>query len=68
MGKFDGWGAWAAAPLLLIPGIISLVVAVPVLVQGCREVRAGTRHIGTLLYLVIAALPLLWIGVRRFFV
>ena len=66
--RFDGWGAWSAAPLLLIPGAISLVVAVPMLVQGFREARAGTRHVATVLYLVIAALPLLWLSVRRFFV
>ena len=25
---FDGWGAWAAAPILLVPGIISLAIVI----------------------------------------
>ncbi len=67
MGNFDGWGAWAAAPLLLIPALISFVVVIPALFDCVSDKRAGELRITTCAYTVIAGVPLLWLTVRRFF-
>jgi len=67
MGNFDGWGAWAAAPLLLVPALISLVIVIPALFDCASDKRAGQLRVTTCVYAAIAALPLLWLMVRRFF-
>ncbi len=54
---YDGWGAWAAAPLLLIPGFVSLAVILWGLANRPRP---------KIPFMLVAALPLLWLGVRRF--
>ncbi|MEE9207350.1 MAG: hypothetical protein V3U67_03070 [Gemmatimonadota bacterium] len=65
---FDGWGAWASAPLLLVPGFISLAIVIPGIFDVVGEIRTGRPIVATFLYTVVAALPILWLGVRRFFV
>lgn len=64
---FDGWGAWAAAPLLLVPGILSLAIVVPAAFECAVALRAGSLRPDTVLFTAIAGLPLAWLGVRRFF-
>lgn len=65
--NFDGWGAWASAPLLLVPAIISL----PIVILGLSECASVTRVKSLLLtavfYTLIAAIPIVWLGIRRFF-
>ena len=68
VGRFDGWGAWAAGPLLLVPAAISLVVAAPLVIRSLSEARSQSRPTRTFLLAVIALLPLLWLGIRRFLV
>jgi hypothetical protein len=65
---YDGWGAWAAAPLLLVPAILSLPIAILGLVECATAMRARAPIGGPLLFTVVAALPLAWLGVRRFVV
>lgn len=63
---FDGWGAWASAPLLLVPGLVSLAITVPALLDCAAGLRAGSLRPQTLLFAFVAALPMVWLGVRRF--
>lgn len=63
VGRYDGWGAWAAAPILLIPATVSaLFVGVGLLVR----VRPGQddRPVGDWIAIAVAALPLAWLGLR----
>lgn len=64
--NFDGWGAWAAAPLLLFPGLVSLPIAILGLFDCVAAARRGAPISPALLCTLIAALPIFWIGVRRF--
>jgi hypothetical protein len=66
--RFDGWGAWGAAPLLLVPALISI----PLVTLGAGYCVAAARARAPLLssglYTLIAALPIAWLLVRRNFV
>jgi hypothetical protein len=65
---FDGWGAWAAAPLLLVPGLISLALVVAGLISSIAAMRRATPCGTTLLCTFVASLPMIWLGIRRFLV
>lgn len=67
VGGFEGWGAWASAPLLLLPGLLSLAIVIPGLVDCAAEIRAGALRPATLLFTLVAAVPILWLAIRRFF-
>jgi hypothetical protein len=61
--RYDGWGAWAAAPLLLLPVAVSaLFVGVALLALS----RPGTGRPVAWDWIAIgvSALPLLWIALR----
>lgn len=61
VSRFDGWGAWGAAPLLLIPPILSLLVT-GIGVLRVLAIRQDGRPGGIALALTaIAAVPLLWL-------
>ena len=67
VSQFDGWSAWAAAPVLVVPGIVSLVVVL-IGLYDCRVAhRSGRLGPAGPVYTVIAGLPLVWLLVRRFF-
>ena len=61
---YDGWGAWAAAPLLLAPPFVSL----PITWIGVRRILTertrGAIRAATVLLTVVASVPLLWLGWR----
>jgi hypothetical protein len=62
--RYDGWGAWAAAPLLLVPVAVSaLFVGVGLLAVTRRD--HGRRDSWDWTAIGIAALPLLWIALRQ---
>jgi hypothetical protein len=65
--RFEGWGAWASAPLLLVPALLAL----PIATLGSAEWVAATRArapAGRIAFCtLISALPILWLGIRRFF-
>jgi hypothetical protein len=50
--RYDGWGAWAAAPLLLVP------VAISAFFKAGRPTEWDWVAIG------VAGLPVLWIAFR----
>jgi hypothetical protein len=62
---FEGWGAWAAAPLFLLPLLLSLVIGGAGAVQCWSEIRAGSLRPSTVVSTGVAALPLAWLLVRR---
>jgi len=68
VSRFDGWGAWAAAPILLVPGAISLAIVIWGVFECASEIRAGKLSQAAPMYTLIAGLPLLWLVTRRFFV
>ena len=62
--RFDGWGAWAAAPILLIPIVISAgYMLAGVLAVRAERAMGGVRHT-TRLAIVLAAVPCLWLAWR----
>ena len=68
VSNFDGMGAWAAAPLFLVPIFLSLVIGAAGLLQLAIEWRAGASRRSTALLAIVALTPLFWVFVRRFFV
>ncbi len=63
--QFDGWGAWATAPLFLVPLILSVVIATAGLVKCVVVFRSGSGRMLDILFTAVAALPLLWLVLRR---
>jgi hypothetical protein len=63
--SFDGWGAWATAPLFLVPLVLSLAIAGAGAVQCILEFRARSTRLSSIVFTVLAALPFLWFLVRR---
>jgi len=66
--RFEGWGAWATGPLFLVPMVLSLFLSVIGLIETLTELRANRLPFATLLYTLVAALPLLWLMIRRYVV
>jgi hypothetical protein len=64
--NFDGWSAWATAPLFLIPLALSGAIAGAGIVQCVLEHRAKVLRTSSIVFTGIAAAPLLWLLVRRF--
>jgi hypothetical protein len=65
--NFDGWGAWASAPLLLVPAIVSLPIVILGFSECAAAMRARAPLFATVLFTLVSAIPLVWLGVRRFF-
>lgn len=63
--NFDGWGAWATAPLFLLPLVLSLVIAGAGVVQCVLELRHGSLRRSSVVFTLVAALPFFWLLVRR---
>lgn len=64
VGRYDGWGRWAAAPLLLVPVFLSALMALFGAVVCRREADAGGVTKPTALAAVLAAIPLIWFMIR----
>jgi len=62
--QLEGWGRWAAAPLFLVPVILSVILGT-IGVSVCRrEARAG-RSLATVAGATLAAaIPALWFLAR----
>lgn len=58
---YEGWGRWSAAPLLLVPVLLSLPITVVGLVRIRSERAAGRIRASTLLSTSVAAIPLAWL-------
>ena len=65
---FDGWGAWASAPLFLLPLVLALAFAAAGGWALLAEVRGGGIRGATLVLTAVAASPLVWIALRRYLV
>lgn len=65
--NFDGWGAWASAPLLLVPAIVSLPIVILGLLKCIAAMRARAPLFATVFFTFVSAVPIAWLGVRRFF-
>ena len=63
VGQYDGWGAWAAAPLLLVPVAVSAVFVGIGLVLAASS-ATGRPVRGDWIAIGVAALPLMWIALR----
>ena len=68
VGNFDGWGAWAAAPLFLVPLVLSVAVAGAGATRCVLELRSGSPRPSSVVFTVVAALPIFWLLVRRYVV
>jgi hypothetical protein len=66
--NFDGWGAWATAPLFLLPFGLSLAIAGAGAHQAFSELRSSAARSSTFLFTAVAAAPIAWLLVRRHFV
>lgn len=65
--RYDGWGAWAAAPLLLVPALIGLPLAIVGAADTIAAARARAPIGESARATALAALPILWLGIRRYF-
>jgi len=59
--RYDGWGAWAAAPLLLTPVLLSLPTTLIGVLRILGERRGGAIRPWTIVFTALASAPLLWI-------
>lgn len=64
VGRYDGWGAWAAAPMLLLPIGLSALMAAVGLGLCLGELKRDGIGLATTLTTVLAALPVIWFAVR----
>lgn len=62
--RYEGWGRWAAAPLLIVPVFLSALMALFGAVVCRREVEHGQLTKPTALAAVLAAVPLIWFMIR----
>jgi len=64
VGRYEGWGRWAAAPLLLVPVFLSAFMALLGAVVCRREADSGGVTKLTALAAVLASTPLIWFMIR----
>jgi hypothetical protein len=62
---FDGWGAWATAPLFLIPLVLGAVIGGVGVVKTLLDLRAGVLDRSTVASTILALSPVAWLLVRR---
>lgn len=67
---YDGWGAWAAAPVLILPGLLSLAftAAFVACLLGARHHEGQGGGTAWLAPALIAAVPMMWLALRRYLV
>lgn len=68
IAPYDGYGALAAAPVLLVPVIFSLALGIPAGVRLMFTDRDESRATGAILRLALVLCPLAWLMIRRFVV
>ena len=66
--EFEGWGAWAAAPLFLLPFFLSFIVTAASVGRAFTELRSGGLRWETFFLICIAASPMAWLAIRRYVV
>jgi len=65
VSRYEGWGQWAAAPLLLLPLGYSLLVGLAGIARGVRLHRRDEPLLPTLVFTLIALLPWLLLILRK---
>jgi hypothetical protein len=65
VSRFDGWGAWSAAPLLLLPLLFGIVIAGAGAARCLGEARRGELRPSSVALTAVALIPLAWLLVRR---
>lgn len=65
VSRFDGQGAWAAAPMLLLPAIVSILIVFPGIARIVSQQRPAEEARRLVLLTTLAAAPLGWLLVRR---
>jgi hypothetical protein len=66
ISRFEGWGAWAAAPMLIIPLAVSLIFGVIGLAVFVNQPPDRRRSPRSLVSLVLPWLPILHLVVADF--
>lgn len=64
--SFEGWGAWAAAPLFLLPLAFSVAIAGAGAALWLLDLRAGSARASSLIFIAVALIPVFWLFVRRY--
>lgn len=67
-GNYDGWGAWATAPLFLVPFLLSFSIGGAGALRCISELRAGCLQVSTAVFTGVAAFPVAWLLLRGHFV
>ncbi len=65
IAPYDGYGALAAAPVLMVPAILSLALGIPATVRLIFMGKDETRTSGSILRLALALSPVAWLMIRR---
>lgn len=60
VSQFEGWGAWAAAPLFLIPLALSLIIGLVGVAIFARRRAAERRDLRAITMLILPWLPILY--------
>ena len=59
VSSFDGWGAWAAAPILLVPLAISLIVGIVIGWDYFRLPQPERKSLRSIVVLILPWVPIL---------
>lgn len=62
--RFEGWGRWAAAPLFLVPLVLSVILVVIGIGVCRREAREGRSLALPASATLASAIPALWFLAR----
>jgi hypothetical protein len=65
VSHFDGWGAWAAAPLLLVPALLGITLGLIFLFDAIRAYRNQEAILLSVVLLLLALAPVFWLFIRR---
>ena len=58
VSSFDGWGGWAAAPILLVPLAVSLVVGIVINAAYLRLPRSERQSPRSIIVLILPWIPI----------
>lgn len=64
VNQFEGWGQWAAGPMLLLPVIVSLAMTVSGLLSWWMLRSSRSLTAVDAWPVALAGIPLLWLGYR----
>ena len=65
VAAFDGWGAWATAPLLVAPAIIGFAIGSATFIELCANWNVKQLRLKILGRLALTLIPLFWLLIRK---